>query len=99
MQTIPLSNGAINAHQRFSVQLAGSLLRFEINYVSYLDDPAWSMDIYRDGTPLVRGAMLEPGCDVIQHYGAGIGRLVFIGKEVTLDNLGVDNTLVWVNEG
>jgi len=60
-----------------------------------LDAPAWSMDISRKGVPLVYGAMLEPGSDVIDFYGAGIGRLIFVGDDVTLDNLGVDNHLIW----
>ncbi len=96
MLTIPLSAGAANAHQRFSVQLGENLISFEIDYVSYLDDPAWSMNISRDGTYLAYGAMLEPGCDVISSYATGIGQLVFVGSDVTLDNLGVSNFLVWV---
>lgn len=96
MQVIPLANGAANAHQRFSVQIEGQILRFEVNYLSYLDSPAWSVDLYRDGTPLALGAMLEPGCDILQSYEAGVGQLVFVGEPVTLDNLGVNNSLVWV---
>lgn len=98
MQTIPLRSGAGNAHQRFSLQLGDNLLDFEIDYVSYLDSPAWSMNIRRDGSLLVGGAMLEPGCDVIQSYGADIGLLVFVGSEATLDNLGSSNSLVWVDD-
>ena len=98
MQTIPLRAGAANAHQRFSVQLGGNLLAFEIDYVSYLDSPSWTMNIRRDGSLLVAGAMLEPGADVIQSYGAGVGRMVFVGDEVTLDNLGIANALVWVDD-
>ena len=96
MQTIPLRSGAANAHQRFSIQLGDNLLAFEIDYVSYLDSPAWSMNIRRDGSMLVAGAMLEPGADVVQSYGADIGQFVFVGTEATLDNLGSDNALVWV---
>lgn len=98
MQVIPLTAGAANAHQRFSVQLGENLIDFEIDYVSYLDLPAWSMNLLRDGSVLVAGAMLEPGCDVIQNYRAGIGRLVFTGADVTLDNLGIDNALTWVDD-
>lgn len=98
MLTIPLRSGAANAHQRFSVQLGDNLLDFEIDYISYLDLPAWSMNIKRDGSILVAGAMLEPGSDVIQSYEAGIGRFVFVGSEPTLTNLGVDNQLVWVDD-
>jgi len=56
------------------------------------------MNLFRDGSPLVRGAMLEPGCDVIANYRANIGLLVFVGDPVTLDNLGIANHLVWVTE-
>ena len=96
MIEIPLANGSANAHQRFGVQLGDNYLDFEINFISYTDTPAWTVNIYRDGTPLVTGAMLVPGADIIANYRAGIGRLVFVGDEVTLNNLGVDNHLTWV---
>lgn len=96
MNVIPLRSGAANAHQRFSVQLGDSLIDFEVDFISYLDSPAWSMNLLRDGSRIVSGAMLEPGSDVIQSYRTGIGQLVFTGSDVTLDNLGIDNYLVWV---
>ncbi|MGH9928342.1 MAG: phage baseplate plug family protein [Pyrinomonadaceae bacterium] len=96
MQTIPLKGGAANAHQRFNVQLGESLCAFELDYVSYTDAPAWNLNIRRDGSLMVAGAHLEPGCDIIQNNRAGIGRLVFVGEPVTLNNLGIDNALTWV---
>lgn len=96
MLTIPLRAGAGNAHQRFFVQLGDSQVEFRVDFVSYLEYPAWKLSLYRDGSALVSGAMLEPGCDVIQGYRAGIGKLVFVGQPVTLDNLGIANLLVWV---
>lgn len=96
MLVIPLLPGAANAHQRFSVQLGDNLIAFEVDYVSYLDAPAWSMNLLRDGSRIVAGAMLEPGSDIIQSYRTGIGQMVFTGNDVTLDNLGVENFLVWV---
>lgn len=96
MLVIPLRAGAENAHQRFSVQLGENLIDFEIDFISYLDAPAWSMNLLRDSTRLVSSAMLEPGSDVIQSYRTGIGQLVFTGGDVTLDNLGIDNYLVWI---
>ncbi len=98
MQEIPLSNCSANAHQEFTLQLGDNYLDFQINYISYTDTPAWTMNILRDGTPLVLGAMLVPGADVTSGYTADIGRFVFVGDEVTLDNLGKDNHLVWVSE-
>ena len=96
MLTIPLAAGVDNAHQRFSVQLGDNLIAFEIDFISYLDAPAWSMNIVRGGIRLAAGVMLEPGSDIIQSYRAGIGQMVFTGKDVTLDNLGIDNFLVWI---
>lgn len=96
MLVIPLRAGAGNAHQRFSVQLGDNALDFRVDFISYLEYPAWTLSIIRDGSALVSGAMLEPGCDVIQGYRAGIGQLVFVGRQVTLDNLGIENSLVWV---
>lgn len=96
MQTIPLAAGVDNAHQRFSVQLGDNLVAFQIDFISYLDAPAWSMNLIRGGVTLASGVMLEPGSDVIQSYQAGIGQLVFTGKDVTLDNLGIDNFLIWI---
>ncbi|EKT8868817.1 hypothetical protein QEM16_005367 [Pseudomonas putida] len=96
MITIPLTAGVGNAHQRFSVQLGDNLISFEIDFISYLDAPAWSMNLTRGGVRIASGVMLEPGSDIIQSYRAGIGQMVFTGKDVTLDNLGVDNSLVWI---
>lgn len=96
MLTIPLAAGVDNAHQRFSVQLGDNLISFQIDFISYLDAPAWSMNLSRSGVMFASGVMLEPGSDLIQSYQAGIGQLVFTGKDVTLDNLGVDNFLVWI---
>lgn len=95
MITIPLLNGAANAHQRFTIQLGDDLLEFTLNYVTTYG-PAWGVDIVREGVTLISGAMLEPNAVITDNYEADIGRLVFVGEDVTLDNLGVDNTLLWV---
>lgn len=95
MIEIPLQNGSANAHQRFAMQLGNNFLSFEIDYISYLEQPGWSMNIYRDGTPMVLGAMLVPGANVTETYRAGIGQFYFVGDEPTLDNLGIANHLVW----
>lgn len=97
MITIPLLNGAANAHQVFNKQLGDNFLQFTINYVT-LAGPAWSVDISREGTVLINGAMLEPNAIITDNYDADIGRLIFTGEDVTLDNLGLDNKLVWVSD-
>lgn len=92
---IPLVGGSVNAHQTFTMALGGRTLDFTLNYIETLEQPQWSMDISENGQALISGATLEPSRDVIRVYNAGIGKLYFIGEEVTLDNLGVDNQLIW----
>ena len=94
MITLPLRKGAANAHYTFDIQLGDNSLEFTLNYIT-LAGPAWSVDIRREGVLLVPGAMLESGANILENYEADIGKLYFIGEDVTLDNLGVDNKLVW----
>lgn len=91
---IPLFSGAVNAHQRQTVQLGDNLIDLQINYVQ---SGQWSMDVYRAGVLLAAGCMLEPNTDVIRAARLDIGRLIFIGEDTTLDNLGTANRLVWVS--
>lgn len=95
MIQIPLEGGSINAHQRLVIQLGDNLLELRLNY---LQSGQWSMNVLREGIVLCAGAMLEPNADVIQAWNLqeDIGRLIFTGLETTLDNLGIDNKLVWV---
>lgn len=97
MITLPLKNGASNAHQIFSVQLGDNFLEFTLNYITE-SGPAWSCDISREGVTLISGAMLEPGAIITENYEADIGTLYMVGEDVTLDNLGTDNKLVWVSD-
>ena len=103
MITIPLIGGAVNAHQLFTMTLGGRSLDFRLTYGNEPGVETWSMDIREtsaapDDDNLVSGAMLEPRGDVIKLYNAGIGKFYFIGAEVTLDNLGSDNELIWSAE-
>lgn len=93
MLTIPLLAGAVNAHQTQFVQLGDNFLEFKINYITRFG--CWSVDIFNEGVSVAYGAMLVPGSDIVGVYNAGIGRLIFIGDEPTLDNLGTANSLVW----
>lgn len=96
MIEIPLLSGSANAHQTFSIQLGGRLLRFEINFLSYLDEPGWVMNIYQGTYEVATGLMLEPGSDLLEDYDTDVGVLVFAGAMTTLDNLGKENQLVWL---
>ena len=100
MMEVPLFNGAVNSHQRVDVQLDSDSVSLCINYVgTYTDTPAWSMDIYQGSTLLAAGVMLEPGSNVIEHYDTGLtGKLICVGDDPTLDNLGTSLNLIWVSD-
>ena len=89
---IPLDNGSINAHQKFSAQLGENFVNFELNYIQ---TGQWAMNLSIEGVLIAAGVMLEPNCDVIENYNLNIGKLIFTGENTTLDNLGVNNVLQW----
>jgi hypothetical protein len=94
-QEIPLVGGSVNSHQIITVQLGDNLLEMTLDY---LQTGQWTLAISQEGTTLASGAMLEPNCDIIESFRLGIGKLVFVGDNTTLDNLGKNNSLVWVSE-
>lgn len=95
MIEIPLKNGAQNARQKFTVTLGDYQLSMTLNYLSYLDIPMWSLSVFHDGYPIRLGtALAVNGVIKMGKYGV----LVLVGNEPTLDNLGVDNTLIWAVE-
>jgi len=98
-KTIELVGGSINAHQIFFVQLGENFLEFNLNYITRYS--LWSLDILQEGVILLSGAMLVPGAEITKGYNANIGRLLFVGDDTTVDNLGIANTnkLVWENVG
>ena len=98
MIEIPLRAGSASAHQRFTQRLGDNLLEFRINYLAYQEVPSWVLDIYRDGAPVALGMALAAGAVMTEGYNLpdDIGRLIFVGEEATLDNLGKDNHLVWL---
>ena len=93
-KVIPLVGGSVNSHQQFDVQLGDNLVTITLLWKSILEQ--WSMDIDQEGVRLVSGAMLEPGCDIIATWQSDLGRLVLVGDEATLDNLGRSNSLIWI---
>lgn len=94
MTNIPLTGGAINAHQIFTILLGDNLLEFTLNYIT-VEGPSWSMDISREGVNLAYGVMLEPNANLLAGLYLDIGDLSFTGDDVTLDNLGSSNQLSW----
>lgn len=98
MIEITLKSGSENAHQRFTQKLGDNLLEFRVNYLAYQEAPLWALDIYRDGAPVALGLGLNAGAVLTEAHNlpSDIGRLVFVGAEATLNNLGKDNHLVWL---
>lgn len=94
---IPLKSGASNSHSRFEMTLGDNLLSFELDYITFAG-PAWSMNIKKNDEYVICGMMLEPNAEISKSYNAGIGRFFFTGDDVTLDNLGKNNRLIWVSD-
>jgi hypothetical protein len=102
-RVIPLLNGAVNAHQEFTVTLGGNVLDFKCNYTTPIIagtiTPSWILDISQDDVRLASGLALEPNAVLLESYSSlSIGTFVFVGEETTLDNLGTDNFLVWISD-
>lgn len=98
MKEILISGGAENAHQTFTANLGGKELTFRLDFMTYVENPAWNLDISMKGETLVCGLLLKCGVDLLKPYHLGIGKLVMVGDEPTLQNLGVQNSLVWIAE-
>ena len=93
MIEIPLQGNA--AHQKFSMQLGERFFDFELNYITRFG--GWALDIYEEEALLIAGAKLEPNVDLTALFDLGMGRLLFVGSEPTFENLGINNSLVWVD--
>lgn len=98
MVEIPLVGGAGNTHQTFSAILGGVELSFKLDYLAYLESPAWNMTFGKGNEVLVEGLLLKCGCDMLAPYQFGLGALVLAGNDPTMNNLGVENTLYWLSE-
>lgn len=98
MVEIPLVGGAGNTHQTFSAILGGVELSFKLDYLAYLESPAWNMTLDKGNEVLVEGLLLKCGCDMLAPYQFGLGALVLAGNDPTMNNLGVENTLYWLSE-
>ena len=96
MITIPLEGGAVNAHQSFSINLGDNNCDFIVNYNTQAQ--GWFVDISVDSVPKITGMALVANCEISKSYNSDIGRFFFIttdNTDVTLDNLGKSNQLLW----
>lgn len=95
MIIVPVRAGARYSHQRFSVQLGDNLVDFRLDW-NYLYD-RWAVNLDIEGVRVLSGGILAAGAAVNRHV-EGMGALYFIGDDATVDNLGKNNQLVWVDE-
>ena len=98
MKLIPLNGGAKNAHQDFVVDIGNHEVTFRLDYCGYVDIPFWNLSMWERNEPIVEGLTLQTDADLLAPYQLGMGKLIMTGDTPTLDNLGVDNCLVWVAE-
>lgn len=95
-ELIPLTGGAVNAHQTINIQLGDNFVVITLAWRTIIEQ--WSVKIEQNGVVLVTGVMLVPNVNILQHYpdlSPTMGAIYFVGDVATLDNLGVDNSLVW----
>lgn len=95
---IPLVGGSKNAHQSFVANLGGNEFNFFLDFMPYIDNPAWNLSIEINGNMVIEGLLLKCGCDLLKAYQFGLGALVMQGEEPTLNNLGISNKLLWASE-
>lgn len=95
MIEIPLQAGVENSHQVFDVQLGDHLFGFELDY-QYLYD-RWLVNIDVDGERLISGSVLAAG-SCLNRSADKYGLIYFIGDDATIDNIGKQNSLVWVEK-
>lgn len=92
---IPLSAGAANADTSFEINIDDVIYVMRLQYKALTK--TWSLSIYRNGEPVALGIRLVKGCDLLSAYlDLNFGRLVVLGEEPTLSNLGISSFLVWV---
>ena len=96
MKEITLTGGAGNARQSLTATMNGREITLTFYWCGYVDAPFWNLDLTESGRPVVSGLVLRPGADLLAPYALDLGRLIFVGEEATLDNLGERNHLVYV---
>jgi hypothetical protein len=108
-KVIPLRNSEEYANYQEYITLGDYSYLFSFHY---LQNGQWRFDVIADGDVgdvptttlndtdyVFLGLMLEGGVDIVSMYQVSdtFGQLFFVGDEVTLNNAGDSNYLVWVS--
>ena len=97
MINIELNGGAANAHQTFTMVLSDRNLNFKLDWNTL--NEYWSLSVFEGETNIIYNMCLLPNCEISRVDPVDIGgAFFFVGQEPTLDNLGKDNFLIWVED-
>lgn len=92
---IPLTSGS--TYQRFSADLSGRLIRFEMRWLYQYE--FFAVDIYEGDTPITQGRGLHPGVNLVAGLMSGLGAIYLEGDAPTVENIGVANKLRYDDTG
>lgn len=92
---LPLNSGS--TYQRFTAELSGRVLRFELRWMYQYE--FFAVDIYEGETAITQGRGLHPGINLVGGLLTGLGAIYLEGDSPTVDNLGVDNKLRYDDAG
>jgi len=92
---IPLNNQS--PYQRFSVQLSNRLIEFELRWLVQYE--FYAVNLYEAGVPITLGRGLHPGVNIVKGLNSGLGAIYLEGQSPTIENLGINNRLLYDDEG
>ena len=81
------------SYYTFNVEIANLVALVTLNWVT--TGGFYKIFITIDNEEVVRGKGLHPDIDLFKSTELGIGKLYLQGDEPTLDNIGIDNRLVY----
>lgn len=93
---IPLTAGAANADTTFQINIEDVVYTMRLQYRTLVK--CWSLSIFEGSEPIALGLRLVRGCDLLSSYlELNFGKLVVVGDEPSLDNLGISSFLIWIS--
>ena len=88
---IPLQSG--RAYQSFTANLRGRSITFRLHWQTLYG--YYLCGIWEGETPITLGCGLNPGIDLLAGLNETLGSITLEGRQPTVDNLGVENRLIW----
>ena len=85
------------AHFQFDANLGTIRLRFRLNWLTRFG--YYVVDVSQNDKKLTAGRGLHPGIDLLRGLNLDNGTLTLEGSAATPENMGIDNRLVYREEG